>query len=162
MNDPYVEDQIQTISKHESDSSLEDNHKYSSHNGGNFIITKHEHKILPIFSRKYTFDQGTAQLGTPELRIAKPYGKCNEKESAEVEVPLTPLPRRGILKNNFSEPTHDLTGTPEPQRVRHAHSDGDLHSKRSYRLHFPHFKRRTQDVSFLHYKNICFWHAADC
>jgi hypothetical protein len=113
MNDPYVEETVSSISRLETDVHIE-NHKYSNHNGGNFIIGKHEHKILPIFSRKYTLDQGTSKEITTQQSPIINHGITTDKGWQEPEVTLTPLPRRGILKN----PLRALKGSNSYKNVK--------------------------------------------
>lgn len=141
MNDPYVEDQVSSISRPEIDSSIE-NHKFSSHNGGNFIIGKHQHKILPIFSRKYTLDQGIQKL-SPQDSPVNSIKSVHDISFHDDDVTLTPLPRRGILKNQFSEPVHIniIPDSPRsPKLERRTQSDTNFRSKIKYRIHFPNIK----------------------
>ena len=134
MNDPYVEEPVSSISRKETDVEIR-NLKFSNHNGGNFIIGKHEHKILPIFSRKYTLDQATVR-SSPDLESANNYGKFSDNVSQDNDITLTPLPRRGILKNQTSEPPIQ-TVHEEPKIQRHSNSDGNFSSRIKYRIHFP-------------------------
>ncbi|CAC5363384.1 unnamed protein product [Mytilus coruscus] len=141
MNDPYVEEAVSSISRNEINSNAT-NHKFCNLNGGNFIIGKHEHKILPIFSRKYTLDQGTARQDSAESETTTNNVKYSDTVSKDSDVTLTPLPRRGILKNHISEPELTNIESDSPKPPQHANSDGDLNSRVKYRLHFPNFKRR--------------------
>jgi hypothetical protein len=145
MNDPYVEETVSSISRLETDVHIE-NHKYSNHNGGNFIIGKHEHKILPIFSRKYTLDQGNSKEITTQQSPIINHGITTDKGWQEPEVTLTPLPRRGILKNQHSEPIIENIVIESPLAERRSQSTENFNSRIKYRIHFPNLKPRP-DVS---------------